>query len=250
MAGKLTGKVAVVTGGSSGIGLAIARGLIEHGAHVAIFGRRQEALNAALTTLGPNAIGIAGDVTKLEDIDRLYDEVRNRFESLDMVIASAGAAGHMPFATCTEQEFDDLIALNLKGVFFTVQRALPLLRAPASVVLVGSAAGEITMRASSVYSASKAALRSLTQSLGIELGRSGIRVNLLAPGITETPLVERLQAAQGASAAFDAMIETRTYLGRKGTPEEIAAAAVFLCSPESSYMTGGVIFVDGGLAQM
>ena len=246
----LSGKVAVVTGGSSGIGLAIARGLAEAGARVVIFGRRQSALDAARSTLGPDALAVAGDVTSLADLDRLYATVRAQCGAIDMLVANAGSAGSIPFASCTEAEFDDLMALNVKGVFFTVQKALPLLRAPASVVVVGSVAGDITLFGSSVYSASKAAVKSLVQTWGAELGRQGIRVNLLAPGITETPLVDRLQARDGGVEAFDAMIDARTFLGRRGRAEEVAAAAVFLCGPGSSYMTGGAVYVDGGMAQM
>jgi NAD(P)-dependent dehydrogenase (short-subunit alcohol dehydrogenase family) len=248
--GKLDGKVAVVTGGSSGIGFEIARALAAEGARIVIFGRRKEALTKAVQSLGGNVLGVCGDVTRVGDIDHLYEQVRSECGGLDIVVASAGSAGPTPLATCTEKEFDDLMALNVRGVFFTVQKSLPLLRAQASIVVIGSVAGEITLSGASVYCASKAAVEALVRVWGSELGPLGIRVNLLGPGVTETPLVDRLQAHDGGMDAFDAMIKTRTFLGRRGQAAEIASAALFLCSPDSSYMTGGAIYVDGGMAQM
>jgi NAD(P)-dependent dehydrogenase (short-subunit alcohol dehydrogenase family) len=248
--GLLTGKTAVVTGGSSGIGLEISRVLARAGARVVIFGRRRQVLEEAAASIGNGADFVEGDVTRVADIERLFDHVRTKYGRLQILVANAGSAGGGSLTTGTEQEFDDLMALNLKGVFFTVKNALPLLEAPASVVVVGSVASAIALPGGSVYSASKAAVRSFVRTWGVELAPAGIRVNLLAPGITETPLLDRLQSREGGQEGFDRLIAERTPMGRRGRPEEVAAAALFLCSPQSSYTTGGVLYVDGGLAQM
>ncbi len=248
MVGRLDGKVAVITGGGSGIGRAIAVRLAADGAQVVLFGRRQAPLDAATAEIGPSATAVAGDVTSMGDLDRLFAEVRARHGALDILVSSAGSTGGGPLSTCTEDAYDTLMDLNVKSVFFTAQKALPLFRAPASMVIVGSTADTITLPGASVYMASKAALRAFVRGWANDLAPSGVRVNLLSPGITETPLLERLQSTPEAMERFDAMIAARTPMGRRGRPEEIAAVAAFLASEESSYMTGGVIYADGGSA--
>jgi len=247
MAG-LEGKTAVVTGGASGIGLAIAEALIGHGARVAIVGRRPAALDEAVAALGPQALGIAADVTRLGDLKAMFADVGARFGGLDILVCSAGSTGGGPLDTCTEEAFDALMDLNVKSVFFTLQQALALLRPPASVIVIGSVADTITLPGGGVYSASKAALRAFVQTWANDLAPRGVRVNLLSPGITETPLLSRLQATPQSMAAFDDLIANRTAMKRRGRAEEVASAAVFLASEAASYVTGGVLYVDGGMA--
>lgn len=245
---RLDGKVAVVTGGSSGIGLAIAQGLAADGARVVIFGRRQGALDQAIQAIGNDIIGVCGDATRMEDLDRLFGVVADRFGGLDVLVSSAGSTGGGPLPTCTEEAYDALMDLNMKSVFFTAQKALPLFRRPSSLILIGSTADTITLPGASVYAASKAALRAFVRTWASELADLGVRVNLLSPGITETPLLERLQSTDQSMAAFDAMIAARTPMKRRGRAEEVASVASFLASEGASYMTGGVVYVDGGSA--
>ena len=245
---KLESKVAVITGGSSGIGLAIASRLAADGARVVLFGRREAALAEARAAIGPAASTVQGDATRLGDLDRLFNTVAERHGGLDILVSSAGSTGGGDLATCTEDAYDALMDLNVKSVFFTAQKALPLFRAPGSMILVGSIADTITLPGAPVYTASKAALRAFVRVWANDLAPSGVRVNLLSPGITETPLLERLQAGPQAMAAFDAMIATRTPMRRRGRAEEIAAVAAFLASEEASYVTGGVLYADGGMA--
>jgi len=247
MAG-LQGKTAVVTGGASGIGLAIAEALVREGAQVAVVGRRQAALDEAVAGLGPQACGIAADVTRLDDLKALFAEIEVRFGALDVLVCSAGSTGGGTLDTCTEEAFDALMDLNVKSVFFTLQQALRLLRQPASVIVIGSVADTITLPGGGVYSASKAALRAFVRTWANDLAPRGVRVNLLSPGITETPLLSRLQATPQSMAGFDHLIANRTAMKRRGRAEEVAAAAVFLASDAASYVTGGVLYVDGGMA--
>lgn len=246
--GALVGKNAVVTGGSSGIGLAIARAMASEGARVAVVGRRQSLVEEAAHEIGGGAIGLAGDVTKLNDLERIFAAVGERFGKLDILVCSAGSTGAGPLQTCTEEAFDALIALNVKSVFFTAQKALPYLNDQASIVIIGSVADTITLPGGGVYSASKAALVAFARTWANDLAPQGVRVNVLSPGITETPLLDRLQGSDASMAAFDSLIANRTALKRRGRPEEVANAAVFLASNASSYMTGGVIYADGGMA--
>ena len=244
--GKLSGKVALVTGGSAGIGLGIATRLAEDGAQVVIVGRRQSAIDEALPRIGRDAIGIAADVTVSADLDRMFAEVSERFGGLDSLVLNAGGVGGGPLESCTEEAFDALFALNTRSVFFATQKALPLLRDPSNVVIIGSVADQIVVPHGSVYAATKAAVKAFARNWAEDLAPRGIRVHLLGPGYTETPLFERITATDEGRARFDEMVGQRTSLKRRGKPEEIGAVAAFLCSDDSSYMTGGAIYVGGG----
>ena len=247
---RFDGKVAVVTGGSSGIGLEIARGLVREGARTIIFGRRQSAIDEAKAEIGDGLDGVAGDVTNLADLDRLFAKVRDEYGGLDIVVASAGTSNGAPLSTVTEALYDDLMDLNVKSVLFTVQKALPLLRPSASIVLIGSVAGSTGVQGCTVYGASKAAIRSFARTWALELAPSDIRVNVIAPGITVTPLVDRIRSQPAGADHLEGLVLARTAMRRLGRPEEIAAATLFLCSPESSYITGAELAVDGGFVQI
>jgi NAD(P)-dependent dehydrogenase (short-subunit alcohol dehydrogenase family) len=247
--GKLNGKVAVITGASAGLGLAVAVDFVGEGAQVVLMGRREAPLREAAETIGPAASYVSGDVTKAEDLDRLFQAVRERHGRLDILVANAGGVGGGPVTTCSPQAFDDLIALNVKSVFFTVQKAVPLLRSPASIVIIGSTSAEIALPGGSLYSASKAAVRSFARSWAAELAPLGIRVNLVGPGPTDTPLVERIDAG-GGGVFLDQLIRTRGALHRRGRAEEVAAAVRFLSSDESAWTTGAALYVDGGIAYL
>ena len=242
---RLEGKIAVITGGGSGIGLATAKRFVEDGAFVYIFGRRLDVLDAAIAELGPNARAIAGDVRRLEDLDHLYDTIAREQGRLDIVFANAGLGDLAALGDILPEQVDLTFGVNVKGTLFTVQKALPLLKAGSSVILTGSTTGTMGTPAFSVYSASKAAVRNLARSWAQDLRGSGIRVNVLVPGGTETETVMR-------DIGADAMnqIGASSPLGRLGYPTETAAVAAFLASEDSSYMTGGEVFVDGGLAQV
>ena len=247
--GKLPGKVAVITGASAGLGLAIAHDFAREGARVVLMGRREAPLAAAAAAIGPAASFVAGDVTCQDDLDRLFAAVKHRHGGLDILVANAGGVGGGPVATCSEDAFDGLIALNVKSVFFTVQKAIPLLRSPSSIVVMGSTSAEIALPGGSLYAASKAALRSFVRSWAAELAPLGARVNLVGPGPTDTPLVESIEAA-GGGPGLDRLISTRGSLHRRGRAEEIAAAVRFLSSEESNWTTGAALYVDGGIAYL
>ncbi|MCW0182152.1 MAG: SDR family oxidoreductase [Zavarzinia sp.] len=242
---RLENKTAVVTGGGTGIGLATARRFIEEGAFVFIFGRRQEPLDAALKQLGPNARAVRGSVTDLADLDRLYDAVKAERGGLDIVFANAGTGDVAALGAITPEHYAETFDINVKGTLFTVQKALPLLSAGASIILTGSTTGVMGTPQFSVYSASKAAIRNLARSWALDLRGTGIRVNVLSPGPTKTELALEV-VGEAALAALGAT----TPIGRMGDPAETAAVAAFLASPDSSFMTGGEVFVDGGLAQV
>ena len=246
--GKLDGKVAVVTGGNSGIGLAAAKRFVEDGAHVFITGRRQEELDAAVRQIGRNVQAIRGDVSKLVDLERIMVTVKEQKGNIDVLFANAGIAEAAPLAEITEEFFDRHFNINVKGALFAVQKALPILRDGASIIFTSSMVGSKGLPGVSVYSATKAALRSLARTLTTDLKARKIRVNVVSPGTIDTPGLRGLRNldAQGLHEHFAAAIP----LGRLGRTDEIANAVSFLASDESSYVTGTELFVDGGMAQV
>jgi NAD(P)-dependent dehydrogenase (short-subunit alcohol dehydrogenase family) len=251
MTNALQGKVAVITGGNSGIGLAIAKRFVSEGAaHVYITGRRQPELDAAVQAIGEKATGVRSDVANLADLDALYEIVQQRSGRIDVLVANAGGgSGAAPLGAITEDQVDNTLAINVKGVLFTVQKALPLLSPGASVILTGST-NSVTGGASlSLYSAAKAAVRNFARSWVQDLKGRDIRVNVLSPGPTETPGLLGL-APPERHQAFLENFASQIPLGRVGHPDEIAQAALFLASDASSFVNGTELFVDGGLAQI
>jgi NAD(P)-dependent dehydrogenase (short-subunit alcohol dehydrogenase family) len=248
--GKLEGKIALVTGGNSGIGLATAKRFVEEGAYVFITGRREPELAAAVKEIGRNVTGVQGDVSKLGDLDRLFAQIKREKGKLDVVFANAGVATYAPFGKITEEHFDSIIDINVKGLLFTVQKALPLVPDGASIILNASIVASKGLPANSVYSASKAAVRSFARTWTTDLKDRRIRVNAVSPGPIETPGLKNLVASSGAGEDRLKTISSSVPLGRLGVPEEIAKAVVFLASDDSSYITGTELFVDGGMAQV
>ncbi|WP_137898167.1 glucose 1-dehydrogenase [Sphingomonas sp. 2SG] len=242
---RLQGRTAVVTGGGSGIGLASAKRFIDEGAFVYIFGRRQAALDAALATLGDKARAVRGSVDDLADLDTLYDTVRAERGQLDILLANAGTGAFAALGAITPEHYYQIFDVNVKGLLFTVQKGLPLMRAGGSIILTGSTTGVMGTPQFSVYSATKAAVRNFARSWAQDLRGTGIRVNVLSPGPTRTDLALEVVGTE----AFEAMGAT-TPLGRLGDPAETAGAAAFLASDDSSFMTGSELFVDGGMAQI
>lgn len=249
---KLLNKVAVITGGNSGIGLATAHELRANGARIAIFGRDGHTLGTATTTIGEDTLAVQGDVRNLADLDRLFAETDRLFGKTDILVVNAGIAKFAPVERISEALFDELTGILFKGAFFTVQRGLPYLRDGASIILVGSADGDKQGRVfTSIYTASKAAVRSLARSLSAELLPRRIRVNVLSPGMTDTPIITREGGVCRASAEQIAEVITRTIpIRRRATPQEIAKAMLFLASDDSSYCVGSELMADGGLTQL
>jgi NAD(P)-dependent dehydrogenase (short-subunit alcohol dehydrogenase family) len=245
---KLDGKIAVVTGGSSGIGLASAKRLVEDGAYVFITGRRKSELDAATAEIGHDVTAVQGDVSNLADLDRLFATVRERKGRIDILFANAGIAEAAPLGDITEDHFDRHFDANVKGALFTVQKALPLLRDGASVIFTSSIVGSKGNPGVSVYSATKAALRSFARTLTAELKSRKIRVNVVSPGAIDTPGLQGLRDT--GSDGLQRLYGDKIPLGRLGRAEEIASAVSFLASDESSYVTGTELFVDGGFAQV
>src|ERR671918_1716924 len=243
---KLAGKIAVITGGSSGIGLAAGKRFVEEGAHVVITGRREKELKEAAVVIGRNVTTVAGDVSRLEDLDRLYAVVKEKHGRIDILFANAGAGTIAPLATATESHFDQTFDVNVKGLFFTVQKALPLFKDGGSIILNSSVANVMGVPGFTVYSASKAAVRNFARGWTLELKDRKIRVNSMSPGPIETPALENT----GFTAEQIEQAVSQVPVGRRGKPEEIAAAVVFLASDESSYITGVDLAVDGGMAQV
>jgi len=248
--GKLDGRIAVVTGGNSGIGLASAKRFAAEGAHVFVTGRRQPELDAAVASIGGSVTGVRGDVSDLEDLDRLYRTVKDQQGRIDVLFANAGGGEFLPLGHVTEDHYERTFATNVKGTLFTVQKALPLMGEGGSIILTGSTAASTGTPAFSVYGASKAAIRSFARNWILDLKGSGIRVNVLAPGSTSTPGWHGLAASEEANEEMIRFVEAATPLGRLGAPEEIAAAALFLASDDSSFVNGVEFFVDGGMAQI
>ncbi len=247
---KLEGKIALITGGNSGIGLATAKRFVSEGAHVFITGRRGSELAAAVKEIGRNITGVQGDVSDLGDLDRLFAQIKREKGKLDVVFANAGVAKYAPFGKVTEELYDSIFNINVKGLFFTVQKALPLLPDGASIILNASVVGSKGLAANSVYSATKAAVRSFARTWTTDLKDRRIRVNAVSPGPIETPGLSNLVASSEMGRQRMAAISTTVPLGRLGTPDEIARAVVFLASDDSSYITGTELFVDGGFAQV
>lgn len=250
MSKKLEGKVAVVTGGTTGIGLGIARQFALEGATVFVTGRRQSELDAAVTAIGPNAIGVQGDVSNLADIDRLYDAVQQKASHIDILAANAGGGGFAPLGAITEEDFDRTFAINVKGTLFTVQKALPLLRDGGSIILTSSTSTTRAIPAFSVYGATKAAIRNFARHWILDLKDRKIRVNAISPGPTLTPGLQGLTSTDEEWKQFEGYISGQVPLGRIGHPDEIGRAAVFLASDDASFVNGVELFVDGGMAQI
>jgi NAD(P)-dependent dehydrogenase (short-subunit alcohol dehydrogenase family) len=247
---RLAGKFALITGGSSGIGLATAKAFVADGAAVAITGRDQKALDAATDIIGGEHLAFKCNAANLLEIDALYAAIKERFGALDIIFANAGVADSNPMEKVTEQDFDRVFNVNVKGVFFTVQKALPLLRRGASIILNASIAPRMGRAGLSLYSASKAAVRTLARNFSSELVSRGVRVNVVSPGTILTPAWNRLIKDPAAFEATMRQVGSEIPQGRVGTPEEIANVVLFLASDASSFMLGAEITVDGGLTEM
>lgn len=247
---KLNGKIAVITGGSSGIGLATAQKFIKEGAKVVITGRKQETIDEALEVLGENAVGVRGDVANLSDLDTLFATVKAKFGSIDVLFVNAGVAFFAPLEASSEDFYDQIMNINVKGAYFTVQKALPLLREGSSVILTTSVVNQLGMENTSVYSATKAALRSLARTLSAELVGRGIRVNAVSPGPIETPIFSKTGMAQADLDEFGASVTEKVPMKRMGKADEVANTVLFLASEDSSFILGSEIVVGGGMAQI
>ena len=248
--GKLEGKIALITGGNSGIGLATAKRFVNEGAYVFITGRRDAVLAEAAKEIGKNVTGVPGDGSNLDDLDRLFAQVEREKSKLDIVFANAGIATFAPLGTITEEHYNSMFKINVKGLLFTVQKALPLMPDGASIILNASVAASKGLGANSVYSATKAAVRSFARVWTTDLRDRRIRVNAVSPGAINTAGLSEPLASAEAAGQRKIMISNETPLGRFGTPDEIAKAVVFLASDDSSYITGTELFVDGGFAQV
>jgi NAD(P)-dependent dehydrogenase (short-subunit alcohol dehydrogenase family) len=247
---RLTGKVAVVTGGNSGIGLATAKRFHEQGAKVVITGRDQKTLDEAVKAIGGEVLAVRSDVSKLADLEKLYKLVGEKFGKIDVLFANAGIAKFVPFPESSEALFDETFDVNVKGVFFTIQKALPLLNDGASVIINSSVVNETGAQAASIYAATKAAVRSFARTLTTELVDRGIRINVVSPGPITTPIFGRAGLPKEAVDEFAREVVNRVPMKRFGKPEEVADAVLFLATPESSYITGVDINVDGGMGQV
>jgi NAD(P)-dependent dehydrogenase (short-subunit alcohol dehydrogenase family) len=251
MSKKLEGKVAVITGGNSGIGLATARRFVAEGAHVFITGRRQAELDEAVRQIGRHVTAVQGDVSNLADLDRLYEVVKREKGHVDVLFANAGIAGESrPLGEITEDLFDALFDVNVRGLLFSVQKALPIFRDGGSIILNASTASIMGNPGRGVYAAGKAAVRSFARTWTSELKERRLRVNTLSPGPIDTPIFNTLSPKEEEIARLKSLIVTLVPMGRFGTPEEVASAVLFLASDDSSFVTGVELFVDGGMAQV
>src|SRR5438477_5295620 len=248
--GKLEGKIALITGGNNGIGFAPAKQFVNEGAYVFITGRRDPELAAAVKEIGRNVTGVQGDVSDLGDLERLFAQIKREKEKLDIVFANAGIATYAPFGQITEEHYDSIFNINVKGLLFTVQKALPLLPDRASIILNASIVASKGLSSNSVYSATKAAVRSFARTWTTDLKDRGIRVNAVSPGSIDTPGLSDLLASSETGQQRLKMLADTVPLGRFGRPDEIAKAVVFLASEDSSYVGGIELFVDGGIAQV
>jgi NAD(P)-dependent dehydrogenase (short-subunit alcohol dehydrogenase family) len=247
---KMENKVAVITGGNSGIGLATAQAFIEEGAKVVVVGRNQQGLDEAIASLGERAIAIPADVSNLTDLDVLYTTIKQQVGNIDIIVVNAGVASMCPLAQVDEAHFDQIMDINVKGAYFTVQKALPILNDGGAIVLVGSAASVSGLPGLSVYNASKAALRSLARTFSAELVERGIRVNTLSPGPIETPILGKMGIPPEAVGEVGESILAKVPMKRMGQSSEMASAIVFLASSDSSYVLGAELFADGGMYQI
>ncbi|WP_250537198.1 glucose 1-dehydrogenase [Caballeronia sp. AZ10_KS36] len=247
---KLPGKIAVITGGNSGMGLATARLFAKEGAKVIITGRRQKELDEAVKSIGAEAEGVLGDVSRLSDLDKLHDHVKAKYGRVDIIFANAGLGSFAPIDQVTEAHFDETFNVNVKGTYFTVQKLLPLVPDGGSIILNASIASSTGMEAFSVYSATKAAVRSLARTLTADLKARKIRVNAISPGPIDTPIFGKAGLTDEQIEGFKSGIAAQVPLGRIGLSEEIAKPALFLASDDSSYISGIELTVDGGMAQV
>ena len=247
---RLEGKVAVVTGGNSGIGLATAKRLQEEGAKVAIAGRSRKTLDDAVRAIGNGVVAVQADVAKLTDVDKLYAEVSKKLGKIDVLFVNAGVAKFAPLSETSEDGYDEVFNINIKGAYFTIQKALPFLNDGASIILNTSVVDTKGFEGASAYSATKAALRSLARTAAAELVGRGIRVNAVAPGPIVTPIIERTGLPKEAIDQFEKETVAKVPMKRFGQPEEVAGAVAFLASQDASYITGVEINVDGGLGQI
>jgi len=251
MTSKLDGKIALITGGTSGIGLAVAQEFVKEGAYVFVTGRRQPALDQAVHTIGRNVTGVQADASSRDDLDRLYAAIKKEKGRLDILVANAGGGAMAPLGSITEEHYDAAFDTNVKGTLFTVQKAMPLMAQGASIILTASATSITGTSAFSVYSASKAAVRSFARSWTLDLKERGIRVNAVSPGPTNTPGLADLGGPDPAQQqGLLGYLASQVPMGRLGTPEEVAKAVAFLASSDSSFITGIELFVDGGAAQV
>jgi len=248
--GKLDGKIALITGGSTGIGLATAKLFVQEGAQVVATGRDPHSIRAAQKELGANALVLASDTSKLPDIAELAATIRQKYGRIDVLFANAGVARFQPFGEITESFFDDHFDINVKGLFFTIQAALPLIPQGGSILITASVVSKKGFSGSSVYAATKAAVRSFGRTLAAELAPKGIRVNTLSPGPVVTPLFQKMGLAEDAIGQMHERMAGTTALKRMGTSEEIAKAALFLSSADASLIVGAELFADGGLAEL
>lgn len=250
MGNKLEGKIAVITGGNSGIGLATAKRFVTEGAYVFITGRRQKQLDLAVSEIGKNVMGIQSDVSNLADIDKIYTTIKDQKNRIDIIFANAGIAQFAPLEKISEEHFDKIFRINVKGLLFTVQKLLPIFQEGGSIILNASIGSSKGVEETSVYSATKAAVRSFARTWTVDLRHRKIRVNAISPGPIDTPIFSNLMQNEEQSEQFKKNIVNTVPMGRMGTPDEVAKVVSFLASDDSSYITGIELFVDGGLAQI